>query len=1469
MSRRPRKQQPENAPPEKPVVVGIGASAGGLAALRSFFSHVPAETGIAWVVVVHLNPEHESHLAELLQGSVGIPVLQLTRTAELEPDRVYVIPPGAHLSAVDSHLRLSVARSARARRGPIDHFFGTLARTHDGSSVGVILSGTGSDGAIGIKAIKEQGGFTLTQDPGEAEYDGMPRSAIATGAVDVVLPLAQLPDAIMSFARTRPQLVVPQDGESGDAKQRRLLQKVFAQVRAHTGRDFTRYKPSTILRRVQRRMQMRQVEQLEDYLELLRESPEEVRSLAEDLLINVTEFFRDPEVWRRLAREVIPAIFAAKGAQESVRVWSAGCATGEEVYSVAMLLMEEAARHDAPPHLQVFASDMHEGSLERAREGFYTGDIESLVTPERLRRFFQREEGGYRVRKELRELIVFAPHNLLADPPFSRLDLIICRNLLIYLQRDVQQELLEVFHYALRPSGYLMLGTSETVDSSDLFQADEKRDAIYRRRSTMPAEPRLPLFPVMPVRGAPARARPAPAESGGFHSLHLHLVEQYAPPSMLLAPDGRVMHLSRNAGRFLVHPEGEPTANAFKLVRDELRIELRATLHAARERHAPVRSGVIPVQVNGHVLHVVLDVRVSQDPQHDAFALVVFEEQPEPPAPAELTSDDARVQRLEGELDLARQRLQVVIEEYETSQEEMRASHEELQSSNEELRSTLEELETSKEELQSMNEELQTLNQENRHKVEELAQLSGDLQNLLASAEVATLFLDRSLRILRFTPQVSELFNVRPVDRGRPISDLTHRLGYHDLSADAHAVLQKLVPVEREVHDERGRAYLTRVLPYRSSVNRIEGVVVTFVEISERARAEAELRESRSRLVTALRMARMATWEWDSTTNAVAASETVNELFGLRPGQLLDSNDARIALMHAADAEEYRALTERALAGGTAWHAEYRVIRPADGAELWIEERATVQRDEANGSFRTVALLWDITERKRAERAVRASEERHRMIVEGARDYAILTLDANGVIDSWSPGAEAVFGWSAEDIIGHDAAVLFVPEDRAEGVPEAELVIARRDGSAPDRRWHLRRDGARVFIEGTTRVVTDGAGGVRGFLKIGQDVTQRRRIEDALRQSEERFRTVANLVPDLLWQSEADGAAWWHNARWFAYTGQSPQKAAGWGWLDAMHPEDRAHEQELWRRAARVAETFQREARVCGANGEYRWFLLRTAPLEDEGGSVVRWVGAATDIHDERMAREELEARVQERTAALADANRAMAQEVTERSRAEETTREVMRQLVTAEENERRRLSRELHDSMGQLVTGLLLGLRALQEQGDDARIRDLVQLADRIARDLQHLAVELRPPALDNLGLDHALRSHLEEWSGRHGIETDFHANGFDNGRLPAEVEANLYRIVQEALTNVLRHAQATQVNVVLERRRGQVSAIVEDNGRGFDVETVTRDVRRLGLRGMRERVALLGGSLDVESGSDGTTIFVRVPDPSAEVQS
>ncbi len=968
---------PEPAPPARPIaVVGIGASAGGVAALETFFGALPKDTGAAFVVAMHLAPERESHLPRLLARASSLPVRELAAETTIEADHVYVLPPSTNLAIDGSRLRPEPSPEPRPRM-PIDRFLAALAEAKGPNAVGVLLSGTGSDGTAGLRRLEAKGGLTLVQDPEEAEFDGMPASAIATGVVDLILPVAEMPERIVAYLRTRPHLPRLADGESLGAEGQQALHGVLARVRARTGRELTRYKQSTLVRRLRRRMQLHHVEDVDAYTAILESIPDEAQALSDELLISVTNFFRDPRVFEPLERDVIPKLFDHKAPEDRVRVWSVGCATGEEAYSLAMLLMEEASRRSHPPHLQVFASDLHPAALERARQGFYPKSIEEDVSTERLRRHFVAENGGYRIRREVREIVVFAQHNLLSDPPFSQLDLVSCRNVLIYLKRDAQGEVLELFHYALVPGGYLLLGTSESVDRPDLFRASDKKRCIFQRRGGAASEPHLPVFPLSPAR---ARALPiAPgrtSEPASYGTLHQAMVERYAPPSVLVDRSYDTLHVSEHAGRYLQVPAGTVTTNLVKLVREELRMELRAALHTAFDEGEGTRSPPIGVNIEGDLRDVVMRVEPARDPE-EGLCLVIFDETGETratPGASESRAGGETLRALEDELSRTRQRMQSIIEEYETAQEEMKASNEELQSTNEELRSTMEELETSKEELQSVNEELTTLNHENHHRVEELSQLTADLNNLLTATEIATLFLDRSLRILRFTPRVSDLFNVRASDRGRPLSDITHRLGYPALQEDAALVLKQLIPVERQVRSESGSWYLARVLPYRTVDDRIDGIVLTFVDVTPLKTAQEELFEARRRLEIALDAGGLGTWELDLTTSRVTNHNTRHDrLFGYEREALewswTDILRRVVDEDRPAMEAELRAARERG-----PFDVEVRVRRPDDGVR-WLHFKGRVYREHPGEAGRMLGVVADISERKEAEEALRQWSE--------------------------------------------------------------------------------------------------------------------------------------------------------------------------------------------------------------------------------------------------------------------------------------------------------------------------------------------------------------------------------------------------------------------------------------------------------------------------------------------------------------
>jgi two-component system, chemotaxis family, CheB/CheR fusion protein len=846
------------AKPDGFLIVGIGASAGGIQALREFFANVPPDSGVAYVVILHLSPDHDSRLAEVLQTTTSMPVTQVKESITVEPDHVYVVPPNQHLTMRDGSIAVSPNILVEERRAPVDIFFRTLADSHGPRAVAVVLSGTGADGSMGIKRVKEHGGAAFVQNPREAEFKEMPRNSIATDLIDDVLPIAKIPEKIIAYRKSIDRVEITPEPPERYEEQQQALRDVLSQLRLKTGHDFSNYKRPTLLRRIERRINVHDLPGLPSYAEIIRESADEAQALLKDLLISVTNFFRDREPFERLEHDVLPGIFSKKAPGEPIRMWCVGCATGEEAYTLAMLCAELTRNSYDAPKVQIFATDIDEQAIATAREGLYSLNDAADVSPERLQRFFTKEGEEYRVRREIREMVLFAHHNVMKDPAFSHLDLATCRNLLIYLNQKAKERVLETLHFALEPGGYLFLGTSESVDgSNDLFVPFSRSAHIYQSRET--GARKFPVPESAASAGLENTAVRASRQENRTHDrmtygdLHQRLLEQYASPSVIVNEEYDIAHLSEHAGRYLQVGGGEPSKNLLKMILPELRMELRSALYQAAHRKTNTETPALHIRVDNDTEVVKIHVRpvLREDDTARGFLLVLFETQNgsgpveestyEPPEPL--------ARQLEEELIRVKSQLRSSVEQYEVQAEELKASNEELQAMNEELRSSAEELETSKEELQSINEELRTVNQELKIKIEETTLASNNLKNLITSSHMGTIFLDRGLRIQFFTPSVREIFNLIPADIGRPLSDITHSLDYQDLIHDAESVLKTLHVPDREIEIANGRHFLVRVVPYRTNDDRIDGVIVTFVDITRRKQAEDELRQQADELV--------------------------------------------------------------------------------------------------------------------------------------------------------------------------------------------------------------------------------------------------------------------------------------------------------------------------------------------------------------------------------------------------------------------------------------------------------------------------------------------------------------------------------------------------------------------------------------------------------------------------------------------
>ncbi len=1674
-------------------VIGIGGSAGAIEVLRDFFQLMPADSGMAFVVVLHLSPGHESTLSQLLQNSTSMRVIQVTQVEKIEPNTVYVIPPNAHLSMRGNQICLMPLNQPHGKRVAVDLFFRSLADTYGQSAIGIILSGADGDGSIGLKRIKEHGGLTIAQEPTEALHDSMPRSAIATGMVDWILPVAHMPSKLLSHQQNEKRLRLPAESLKSSKESREdknkptaqadetALREVFSLLRARSGHDFTHYKRATVLRRISRRLQVNSLTDIPGYLDYLRSNPGEAGALLHDLLISVTNFFRDPQSFEALA-EVVPRLFKDKTSNDQVRVWVAGCATGEEAYSIAILLAEYASKLDSAPSILIFATDLSDEAIQTAREGKYPETITADVSPERLQRYFTLESGYYRIRKEIRESVLFAVHNLIKDSPFSRLDLISCRNLLIYLNRQAQRRVFETFHFALLPKGILFLGTSESAeDQENLFTSHNKKHRLYiRDDTTQRIMPQFPLSDTPPVRplagrnsfrstGAPKFANlndqttyppevglGAGRRSNEFSALHLKLLERFAPPSIVINEEYEILHLSENAGRYLVHTGGQISSNLLKVIHPSLRLELSAALFSAIQRKEDVHALAVLIESDSEDKIKYINLQVHPAFQADEAAkgliLVMFEELNEAPdLSTTLTTAEPLSQHLHEEIQRLKTSLHSTVEQYEASVEELKASNEELQAMNEEARSSTEELETGKEELQSVNEELITVNSELKSNVEDLARANSDMQNLMVSSEIATIFLDRGFLIKRYTPRAAQIFNLIPTDTERPISHITHRLEYPELATDVEQILTELNVIEREVKTTDGYWFLVRLLPYRTEGNYTDGVILTLIDITPRKEIEADLLLRREELRSVNEIVRQSEEKYRTLFNTIREAFSVVEVqfdANSRPFDclFLESNPAFERLTGLKNVEG-KTIRETMPGIDTQWIEEFGAValtgqshsfsKPvAELGNRWYEGYAFQIGDRA--SHRIALIFSEITDRKRAElnAAFLASvasnltlfttiDEMMQAVGAIVGTYLELSacafLEINDTIDAASP----VFDWHRADaerlidtnrisglltqefkqassngecfVVADTATDSRVPSEEYAAInvaafvnvpivtdgkwhfsfavfdsephdwrdDEIELIrelatriwvgiIRRRSEETlreseerlrlsiaasnaftweinvrthqsrhssnvrdvlgfelptdtreilslihPDDRNNVLREATNAMhdkeqLDVEHRIISPVNGDViwvrvqgvfiqkeathsSRFLGITQNITDRKKMAEALSSSEERYRIFIESIEDYaIFMADLDAKITSWNSGVERVLGYSEEEFIGQPAAIIFTPEDRAagmHELEL--------ET----ARLTGRAPDERWHVRKDGTrfyasgvmtaLRNEKGNIHGYAKILRDMTDRKRMEDELEAIVQERTQKLRDVNNELSIESTQRLELERTRLQLLERIVSTQEEERHRISRELHDQMGQQLTALLLGLKSLPSVLDEQAVADamprltsLQEITNGLMDQVHHLAWELRPAALDNLGLEAAIRQYAKQWSADNGIDIDFISRGFAHDkRLSPLIETTLYRIIQESLTNVQRHAQAQHVSILLERIHNEVVAIIEDDGKGFNLQNDAdkkaggHGTQRLGLIGMRERIELVGGTLTIESeGTEGTAIFARV---------
>lgn len=1313
-------------------VVAIGASAGGLEAFTTLLNALPARSGMAFVLIQHLEPKHESALTSLLSKTTTMPVVEVSDGISVEPNHVYVIPPNKNMTIRKGILRLAPRSELFGLQRPIDDFSMALAEEQGSTAIGVVLSGTGSDGTYGLKAIKAAGGVTFAQDPETAQWSAMPMSAITAGSVDFVLSPKAIAAELARIAR-HPYVVDAREVPEGSE-----LDKLCLVLRSMIGVDFRLYKQATVRRRIARRMVLQKIGSLEKYAQILKQNPVEAQALADDIFIHVTRFFRDPECFQALRKQVLAKLPLKRSLDDPIRIWVAGCSTGEEVYSIAILLLEELGDRANRFKIQIFGTDIQEHAVERARAGIYTDAAVEGVSPARLKRFFIKTETGYQIQKSIRDICVFARHDLAKDPPFSRLDLVSCRNVLIYFGPALQKRALSLFQYALKPGGFLFLGTAESISEySDTFTVEDRKHRIFVRK--LAAAPMTEFHMGAERSPGPEFATPritAPGVAVDFRKeAETALLGHYVPPALVVDSDMHIRHIQGDTSPYMALATGAPSFHLLKMVRPELMVDLRTAIDEARRTGVPVHRDRVEFDAHGERTAVRLEVRPLGTRSGKQNFLVVFQKL-EPSAYAEAKTKSGRgaakkpgpkqIEKLQRELTATREHLRSLIAEQESSQEEMKVANEEILSSNEELQSTNEELETAKEELQSSNEELITLNNELQHHNADLAVLTHDLNNLLVGVGMPVLLLDSELRVRRFTPAAGILLNLIPADVGRPFSNIASNLNVSDWRELFSEVMDKAHAVEREVSDRTGHLYSMRIRPYNVGANEIDGVLIVLFDVDamkrtlEEARAARDLArnaEQRGRAIMNSLLAHVAVLGADGTV--LETNEAWNRFALENSGSPLNSVNAganylevckRAAAEGVADAQAAFDGIQEILAGRReTFQLEFSCH---NATQRWFLMTASPLLAPAGGA---VITHTNITDRKLAEVAVLKSRESLLSLVE-ASTQSIVGVNAEGHIQLVNGNTEHMFGYTRQELIGKPLDLLIPEAFRGRHIKHHAAYFAEMQSRPMGLGMHLeglRKDGSKFPVEIALGAM-DTADGKMGVAFVS-NITQRRRIEQV----------------------------------------------------------EQAHAREVQALAA---------------------------------------------------------------------------------------------SLLTVQEEERRRVSRELHDQICQQLASLAIDIGSLvadlpAREDAQTRLKTLQARAVKASEEARHIAYELHPSVLDDLGLVASLQSLCNEFSDLHPhIGVEFR-DGIPPIPIPREVASCFYRVAQASLQNAALHGQAQQITVTLAWKNDVLLLTIADDGVGFDPAAV-KGHGGLGLIGMEERARLIHGKLTIYAQpGHGTRIAIEVP--------
>lgn len=1408
-----KKNTSDKNQPDFPVV-GIGASAGGLNAFKTFFSHMPANSNMAFVLVPHLDPDHQSLMVELLNKHTSMPVCEVTDKMQVESNHVYIIPPGRYLKIHNYKLQLTQPPEKRGAETAIDNFLRSLAQDQEECAIGIILSGTGSHGTIGLQTIKASGGMAMVQDPDTAEYDSMPQNAIDTGCIDYILPPEDMPEVLIKYAQ---HAYVRGDWKPDELleSEQDQLNHILALLRARIKYDFRCYRKNMLLRRIQRRMGLNHIERLTDYLELLRNNADELDHLYHDLLISVTGFFRDAEAYQVLQQLVIPQLVERCDADSPVRVWVPGCATGEEAYSIAILLIEQFEAMQKPPAIKIYATDIDENALEFARQGIYSESITADISSKRLARFFTPTESHYQVRKQLRESVVFAAQNLISDAPFSKLDLISCRNLLIYLDPDVQRKVISLFHFALNEDGFLFLGSSETVGRQvDMFETVSKKWRLFRRIG--PTRRDMINFPIVSSYKRRGLLQPLTDidhnRDINFAELtQRQLLQDYGPASALINRKYEILYFYGATGDYLEPPTGEPTRDLIAMARQGLRTKLRAACHKAIQYNQPVTDNSARVKSNADWLPCSITVKpIVDSKQAEGLLLVTFQKQ-QHAVQAEhvkpehnIEAESSLVNQLEYELKSTREDLQSTIEEMESSNEELKASNEEIMSMNEELQSSNEELETSKEELQSLNEELSTVNNQLQDKVEQLDQVHNDMINLFNSTNIATLFLDTELRIKQFTPATGKLLRLISNDAGRAINTFATDFTGADLLEDARCVLEKLIPVEKEIHTTDGHYYLRRIQPYRTPDNRIEGVVITFVDITQRVKSEAQSR----RLATVMRDSNDAITVQDLDGNFMAWNHGAEQIYGYSESEALKMN---VRLLIPEDMQD-KGLEYLRLA------TEGKVIKSFDsqrlskyGKTLYLWVTVTPLYDESGKPVAIATTERDVRERKQIDN-LRAHSERLLNIVENLPAGAVYVSSGNLVMNR---EAERLTGYKRNDLQSLEQWFSKLYGERAGKFRRLYENILRKGCTRTTAATPIIcKNGDRRYIEFACYCYNNDE------VWLMHDVTERHQYEDELKKSEERLRAIMDNAAESIIVINENGIITNFNAASEKLFGYETDEIIGQNVNLLMPSPYREQHNTYLADFRKTGKTLygskKRELPGQHKDGHVFPLELTIAAIDHLG----LFCGIIRDLSEQKALEKE-----------VAD-------------------------ICTLEQE---RIGQDIHDGLGQQLTGLGMMISSLKRElareniPQSEKLDEIISYLQKAAEDSRLLSRGLAPMSIETLGLEDAIRMLANDTRKTTGINCTFESPQPVNIS-DSTITIQIYRIIQEAVNNAVKHANAKNIRIKL-KNTDYFELSVCDDGKGFEItdETIKNN---LGLRVMRYRAGIVGCNLHFSTGPTGTLV-------------